>query len=219
MLPSHFKYCLCLSDDSQSSSDAQNKLCNLLQPNCSPTIFTTTNYSRRWLLKTRIPAQDAMGIEPRRSLRLHPMPSLPLNPATPPKKRQYIEISSIECSPINKPPARTQRNTDVSPISVKEKATRSKKKDGTKKSSPVKAFMDVAVGPDEVCSPNDTLYEGIQMIKDAFGTDLTCSLCCKTYSHKSDSLWISYWIRLFVGPVIIAIANIVVWHVSVLYNA
>ena len=193
MIPSRFGYCLCSSDDWQSLSDAPNmkhastkRFPDDLQHH--NTFILAPDCTRR-----RIPAQDAMAIEPRRSLRLHPISSPPLwpsssplwpsspplKPAATPKKRQYIEISSIECSPINKPPARTQRNTDVSPIPAKEKATRSKKKNGTKPTAPVKTFVDVAVGPDDVCSPNDTLYEGIQMMKDAFGMELTCSLCCK----------------------------------------
>jgi hypothetical protein len=179
MLPSRFEYCLCSSDDWQSLSDAPN-----MKPASTKRFPDDLPHHNTFILapdcsRPRIPAQDAMAIEPRRSLRLHPISSPPLKPAATPKKRQYIEISSIECSPINKPPARTQRNTDVSPIPAKEKATRSKKKNGTKPAAPVKTFVDVAVGPDDVCSPNDTLYEGIQMMKDAFGMELTCSLCCK----------------------------------------
>src|SRR5579862_9587217 len=116
-----------------------------------------------------------MSKEPRRSLRLHPPPSLSQQIAQTlnPRKREYIEISNPEPRSSTLPDRGIKRSCSPSGV----KLPKSKKKKPIRQSPPVKKVVDVAVGPDEVSVPTDSLTEAIQIIKDKFGQDFTCPLC------------------------------------------
>lgn len=118
-----------------------------------------------------------MSKEPRRSLRLHPVPP-PLSQQTlNPLKREYIEISSPEPSNLPRSSTLPDRGNKPAHSPSDVKLPKSKKKKHTRQSSLVKKLVDVAVGPDEASTPTDNLDEVIQIIKDTFGQDFTCPLC------------------------------------------
>jgi hypothetical protein len=125
----------------------------------------------------------------RRSSRLNAIQSP--EPIAPRKRKQLDLVVGIENSSRqaqNRPLKPLSKRTTVNETSPHKGTKAVAKKDKGKVSETNKevikwlTYVDVAVGPDEVETPQDSAKEMSELVHDTFVEDLTCSLCCTTLS-------------------------------------